>query len=857
MTPAQRLTLSARQAAEQAQRLLAWFEHGRSDRPEIAGLVDEIESIAGDIGRVLDAIDVRPAIGIAGGYGTGKTALLAALTGAGEQPLRAEFSNREASLDVIASLLPSRAGARASAAVRLSSQELPAAPRGFPVRVRIIGQLDLIKLMFRAHASHIGVAPAQIPSATVVAGLFAAVERNLQPRAVAGLSARDVVDLREDVHGFDPFSPLLRVLAAAGYWDRLALTVAHLPEADRTRLVALLWNEEPVLTAIYAVLNAAIEKLGHATEVFCELGALVTREPATGWMVPHRASIISADALAGLAHALGPVPLSTVQVSGRFGGSIALDRAVIAALTAELPLTLTTSPVAGLAETDIVAFPGAPAVAELVRADPAAAFAHAIGTAAAADGVVRGGLEPEAAVAIFAQAKSVFLLDRAARRHQLACLVTCLDPAEPPDDVFAGAIGDWIDAGQGAEPHHRERVRSGLFVVVTRPLPAGAMRSRITPWREAVTDAAVQRSVVEGIGVDQDWPGEWTPNHPFDTYFAFDRPVRGGGPRPAETHLRLVDRSASATASTSCDATALVSALSAVADRSKRHRLLGLHLGGLRRRLRSRVLRHHLSNDPMEIAEWRRQVANVAVNRLRRPMPGARSSSISAGTLIASLAVTDAELAAAIAVATPHGAVSEEGARTDPHAASENPSFRHDRASAAITYWLRAMRQCGRSARFCRHVGVPQTVMQHVIDELAIGAVRTGVAADITVAIERLPDAVRPGGAVHLAAKAARIIDSYLASIPRPVAEAAHERTSRAPSMPGTGSAGRQLDQLRTGPLEGRAAGFGGAGWTGAVAALVEANIAAVSGLVDASERDRELGELLTGFASSPFEVEL
>ncbi len=854
MTPAQRLTLSARQAAEQAQRLLTWLEHGRSGRPEIAGLIDEIESIAGDVGRVLEAIETRPAIGIAGGHRTGKTALLSALTGAAEQPLRAEFSNREASLDILASLLPNRAGAQTSAAVRLSNQDLPPAPRGFPVRVRIIGQLDLIKLVFRAHASHIGAPPSHTPSAPAVANFFAEAERQLQPRAVAGLSARDVVELREDVHGFDPFSPLLRVLSAAGYWDRLALTVAHLPEVERTRLVALLWNEEPVLTAIYTQLNAAIEKLGHATEVFCELGALVTREPATGWMVPHRASIIAADTLAGLAHALGPMPASTVQVSGRFGGSVALDRSVMAALVSELPLTLTAPPVHGLAETDIITFPGAPSVADLLRADPAQAPSLAM----AGVGGVRGGLGAEAAVTILSQAKAVFLLDRAAHRHQLACLVTCLDPAQPPDDAFAGAIGDWIDTEQGAEPHHRERVRTGLFVVVTRPLPVGSAASRIEPWRDAASDASVRRSVTDGIGVDQDWPGEWTPNHPFDNYFAFDRPVRGAGPRFADTHLRLVGGSTPNAASASCSADALVRALSAVAIRSKRHRLLGLHLGGLRRRLRSRVLRHHLSNDPMEIAEWRRQVANVAVNRLRRPMPGARAASVSAGTLVSALAASDAELAAAIGLAAIEPQ-SGGGGRAESRRASENPSFRHDSASAAVTYWFRAMRQSGRSARFCRHVGVPQTVMQHVIDELAIGAVRTGVAADMTAAFSRLPAAGsgRTGAPVHLAATAVRIIDAYLASIPRPVAESAPGRPSRAPSEPAPGSAGRQLEPWRATVLAGRAAGFGGAGWTSAVAALVEANISAVSGLVDAAERDRELGELLTGFASSPFEVEL
>lgn len=858
MTPSQRLMLSARQASEQAQRLLVWLQQGKDSRPEFACLVDEVESIAGEVGRIIDAVDQRPAIGIVGGHGSGKTALLAALSGAAEHPLRAEFSNREASLDVLASIVPYRAGARTCAAVRLTKQDLPPAPRGFPVRLRILGQLDLIKLIFRAHAAHVGVEPGRTPSLRMMAGLFAETERHLQPRAVAGLSARDIVELREDLHGFDPRSPLLHVLAAGGYWDRLAVTIAHLPEIERTRLVALLWNEEPVLTAIYSLLNAAIEKLGHATEVFCELSAIVTREPATGWMVPHRSSVVAAETLTGLAHALGPVPASTVQVSGRFGGSVAIDRAVMAALAAELPLMLLSSPIEGLPETDVVTFPGAPRVADLVRAEASPATSPG--------DVAYGGLGIDAAVAIVAQAKSMFLLERVARRHQLASLVVCVDPGQPPDDVFAGAIGNWIDATQGAEPHHRERVRTGLFVVVTRSLPGPDTASRVEPWPAAAADPAVTAAVTQGPGVDQDWPAEWTPNHRFDNFFAFYRAGRQLGARTGEGHLRLVQGDATAAGSAAAGgAESLSRALTVVAIRAKRQRQLGLNLGALRRGLRSRVLRHHLSNDPLEIAEWRRQVANIAVNRLRRPMSGVRQQCVSAGTLVAALSVSDDELAAANDAAlhplggravTPNDRF--EAASVAP--ASENSSFCHDSASAAVTYWMRAMRQMGRSAQFCRHLGVPQSVLQHVIDELAIGAARTGLLAEMTAAFGRLPPAALsgPDAAVHLARTGVRIIDTYLATIPRSESGSGQAGDGPQPIDPSSqGSHGRQVDIRRAETVRERAGAFGGAAWTGAVVALVEANIAAVSGLVDAAERDRELGELLTGFASSPFEVEL
>lgn len=872
MTPLQRLRLSGRQAGEQAQRLSAWLRGGGDGRPEIACLAGEIENLAGAVGRIIDAIELRPAIGIAGFQDSGRMALVAALTGAADRPLQAALANREASLDVLSSIVPHGGGARVTTCIRLGHGEPPSAPHGFPVRLRLLSQLDLVKILFRAHAANIGVTPSRVPSPTSIDGLFRQVERNLQPRAVAGLSAREIVDLREDLHGFDPRSPQLRGLAANGYWDRLALVVAHLPEADRTRLLALLWNEEPALTAIYMLLVGTLEKLGHASEVNCELASIVSCEPATGWMVPHRASIIADGTLAGLAGSLGPVAPATVQVSGRYGGALAIDRAVIATLGAELPLDLQSPPIDGLPDTDILTFPAPPAVVDLDSS--CGAGAEAEGAA-----VLRGGLSVEAAVAILGQAKSIYLLEWAARRHQLGSLVVCIDPSQPPDDALANAIGNWIEAKQGAEPHHRERIRTGLFVVATRPPSSTGEAPRIVPWQEAADDPAVRGWMMDGLGADQDWPAEWTPNHRFDNVFAFHR--EKGGSTSALTRsprLKRVDSGTPPLDSVFNSSGALIGALQQVATRAKEHRQLGLALVELRRRFRSRILRLHLSNDPLEIAEWRRQVANIAVSRLRRPVSARQLRSISASSLVSALRVSERELAAAIWRALEP--VRDRGADRELHdgaialegtAALENPSICHDSAAAAVTYWLRAMRQAGRSARFCRHLGVPQSVLQHFLDEIAIGTARVGVVAQLTDAFGRLPTATLAAARVsrgyshdadelvHLAAAAARTIDGHIASIltswsGTDVGDAADGLTRTFDGC--SGKRGTEGSYLSKGFRNGAAA-LGGTGWVNSVVGLVEANIAAAPLLALPAERDRELGELLSGFASSPFEVEL
>ncbi len=206
--------------------------------------------------------------------------------------------------------------------------------------------------------------------------------------------------------------------------------------------------------------------------------------------------------------------------------------------------------------------------------------------------------------------------------------------------------------------------------------------------------------------------------------------------------------------------------------------------------------------------------------------------------------------------------------------AQQSSSIGHDIAAAATAYWVGAMRQAGRSTRFCRHLGAPQTVLQHMIDEIAIGAARTSVVSTLADAAGRLVADRQTGDFPlgPLAASCSPVIGTYLArlrsmdvpsadspasmsrSVQLPVADRA--LTAIAPDRP----LGLAEPRLRAGmgvKTTDKPSNFGGDSWARAYAGLVEANIAAVSGLVGTAERDREPGELLSGFASNPFEVAL
>ncbi len=210
--------------------------------------------------------------------------------------------------------------------------------------------------------------------------------------------------------------------------------------------------------------------------------------------------------------------------------------------------------------------------------------------------------------------------------------------------------------------------------------------------------------------------------------------------------------------------------------------------------------------------------------------------------------------------------------------AQQSSSIGHDIAAAATAYWVGAMRQAGRSTRFCRHLGAPQTVLQHMIDEIAIGAARTSVVSTLADAAGRRVAGRQPGDfrLGPRAASCSHTIGTNLARLRSNVVPSADSRASmsRSVHLPVADRAltaiasDRQLGLAEPRPRVGIGVGigvkstdkpskFGGDSWARAYAGLVEANIAAVSGLVGTAERDREPGELLSGFASNPFEVAL
>jgi hypothetical protein len=201
-------------------------------------------------------------------------------------------------------------------------------------------------------------------------------------------------------------------------------------------------------------------------------------------------------------------------------------------------------------------------------------------------------------------------------------------------------------------------------------------------------------------------------------------------------------------------------------------------------------------------------------------------------------------------------------------------------AEAAVAHWLVELRRKARSAAFARSIGRDMPTLAHLVSELAAGAVRVDLAGEIARAYRMSADARRlpalasgdgmhrslglePAAddridAVRMAAYSCRITAAYLEVLGDVACRGADARSrSLEVDIAATPYAGYPAIGLRPRAGARRNVKTTEAGWERSFRTLVDDNIAAAQGQTTRSDKDRELGELLHLFTSSPFEVDV
>ena len=846
MTPKQKAGLSARQAGEHAQMMLAWLDqNGRRLGPAEAGLRQELLRYLGDIDRVQAALDRPAAIGIVSAGGAGLGWLVNSLMTLPEQRGTEQAQGLRAPREASRGFLPEDGQPDACATVRFVAGEATGAPSGFPFAITLLDLADVAAMLVRTYYASSPGAMQRAPSRERIADVYEEVGRNLAASRLPGLGERDVRGLRDQLSALFPEAGALKTLAAAGYWEDLAEVSEHLPAGERLRVLSLLWGEEEELTRLFALLGEALSQIGYASEAFCAREAFLSADPASGWTRRHGRSVLDVQSIAGL----GDEADERVRIVGRYGQKATLARSALAALLAEVAVAMPPAVIAGHASAEIMVFPGLhPQSGATLALRPAST-------------VSSQGLRDTVAGSV-AHAKARHLFERAQQRHETTALVVVVDPAGWADDSFAAAIGDWIDQTQGATPHARERNRTRLFVVATkadrsqqafrRSDQLGASR-----WSERL-DAALS----DVVGGALDWPGEWVPGRPFSNIFLFRHPMgpgQAGGPPPWAWIRPSAARQAPRCCRRCCDCATGRGTTSARTTAWRGRWPRRMVVPGCSRQpsarfaIRAKSSARCAGSSRSCVAACVRGCAGSAPDRTRPTTPtGARSSPPSLRTAwIASpsaiawacccnrSASQDGELRALFWQRRTDGAGDDtgfhgasdgldggHGAGTDGALTAQrtriDPRRAAHLASLAFAHWDASMRRSAGSGRLAREIGLAGPIFGHVVDEISLGARRLRLEQHLAQTLAYLLSRAPAGGEEALFASCAGpIINGFVERLdiaPR----AAHRFGLNQRGMATATTAAPPLQVI----AEARHGRFA-AVWCEALVRLIEGNVAA------------------------------
>lgn len=730
------LALTCRQAEDSVGRLVHWvYANSAKMGLAVPSLVRELEARRTSLKVLARSASRPPTIGVAGPSVIGRSLVVSGLAKPETGRITVQFAGLPYGVDYAAYLEQIASDKGVGVVTRLSPRPR-STPPGFPVPVRLLSAADVARILASVHfGEHVSTAGAGL-SRDEIEALCRRAAKETAPYPIPGLSARDVVELREYLETYFGDDTIVRTLATTDYWDVFSQVAPRLTDTMRAELLGLLWSGLPQLTHLYQELVDALGRLGHSGEAFLPLEAIVDVDPARGAVSRARSSLLDV----GCQLDRDPGGGDLVVVHGQKGHKPAIPRAALSGIIAEVRFTLATPSGAGMAEIEIVEYPG-----------------HC----ASGPGEAAAGIDAVALRQLFLKCKSLYLLQRSAHERELTSLVVCAD--EKPCDLgrFPEVLAEWVELVHGASPADREAVDAGLFIALVETAEAAAQRASHETGAAPDWSGRLSAALFESLNVLSDWPGEWTPGRAFDNVFLLRAPVT-----PAAS-VRLLAAAETAPAAEMAEPERLSEArgnfmrdtavgrhigdpltawneaqqpddggvsylnqsIAGVSDSFNRHRQVSQALGRIRAACADRLRRFNSAEELFAHREARHRAALIAVARLKRAAQRGHF-----GHLLRAFQVPASELADVLhsadktsendTLAAGQGLVTGHPGYKDAGEDRDRTERARRLAISVVGYWIASMRTAAANPRLAWEVGVPGTILACIVDELMDGAER-------------------------------------------------------------------------------------------------------------------------------------
>jgi hypothetical protein len=463
---------------------LAWFRAFPKRIAAQRGVLEKEFRLAAVEARKLAAAARRPvAVGVYGLSQAGKSYLISTLA---RPPGKELYADLDRPRGFLAEINP-ESEKEATGLVTRFTMRREKGPEGFPARLRLLTETDLVKILANSwyrDAKDAEAAGAVAPGETAEA-LARAESEAAAAREHGEVAAEDVWDLQDYFE--NEFRSYVTAQDFRGvFWDRMAAVLPRLPLARRIELYALLWNRFQPFTALIERLTARLAALRFDRDAFAPIEALV----------PKTESVLSVDTLDHLHDTAQP----GIEIIGANGARTRLTRPELTALIAELQITMMELPWPILERTDLLDFPGARERAGKNHGDEIPADPRQLGF-------------------YFLRGKVAYLFERYAAERELNALLLCIKESNNPyDATIRQSIRQWIERTHGEKPEERARVQTSLFIVLTRM----DMHFNRTPGRDEMAssndlwEARIKASLLQPLQEANGWLDNWHPGRPFD-----------------------------------------------------------------------------------------------------------------------------------------------------------------------------------------------------------------------------------------------------------------------------------------------------------------------------------------------------
>ncbi|PRX10058.1 UNVERIFIED_ORG: hypothetical protein BCL66_105244 [Martelella mediterranea] len=501
------LLAEARNVSEAAKQGMAWTESPESRErmgERLASVSKELRRGAVTASRLIDAVERPMAVAVFGASQVGKSHLISVLARSNDE-LFATFDGVDEPVSYINRINIDKGTESTGVVTRFTMRKAPA-PSGFPVCLRLLGHADIIKIL--ANAYFLDGKPRDLAERNEIEAHIEPYRDMAGSPANNGLSIEDIWDLEEYCKEYLDNSPLTPKLAP--FWRVAARCFSYLTIEQLGDFLSILWGGQKAVSKLYVDLVSGLQSLDFPSEAFVPLDVIDATDSTI-------ISIVTVDGLNDLASGSDQM----IEIATHSGKRTSLPRSSVAALTAELWITIKDKPWDFLDHTDLLDFPG-------YRSRGLEAGDIDLDDADGPRGIARFLSEhPDQTLKqLLLRGKVEYLFQRYVAEQEITSMLLCAKDSNLDVLQLPEVVARWIGTTHGSKPADRQGKDILLFFIFTmfdKHFEQKAGDDLHGLGRRFV--GRMESSLLHPYGKNPDsWVQNWGPGKPFDNCFLMRNP---------------------------------------------------------------------------------------------------------------------------------------------------------------------------------------------------------------------------------------------------------------------------------------------------------------------------------------------